>query len=70
MDVSEAKPLTTLEDENTKLRRLLTDAMLDNAALKDDVLGKKWRRPRGSGNLSSILFGANGGRVRPSAAAA
>ena len=41
MDVSEAKRLRTLEDENTKLKRLLADAMLDNAALKD-LLGKKW----------------------------
>lgn len=39
MDVSEAKRLRTLEDENTKLKRLLADAMLDNAALKD-LLGK------------------------------
>jgi putative transposase len=29
------------EDENTKLKRLLADATLDNAALKD-LLGKKW----------------------------
>ena len=35
MDVSEAKRLRSLEDENTKLKRLLADAMLDNAALKD-----------------------------------
>jgi putative transposase len=41
MDVSEAKKLRTLEDENAKLKRLLADAMLDNAALKD-LLGKKW----------------------------
>lgn len=41
MDVSEAKRLKTLEDENAKLKRLLADAMLDNAALKD-LLGKKW----------------------------
>ena len=41
MDVSEARRLRTLEDENTKLKRLLADAMLDNAALKD-LLGKKW----------------------------
>ncbi|WP_397511366.1 IS3-like element ISRle4 family transposase [Rhizobium ruizarguesonis] len=39
MEVSEAKRLKTLEDENTKLKRLLADAMLDNAALKD-LLGK------------------------------
>jgi putative transposase len=41
MDVSEAKRLKRLEDENTRLKRLLADAMLDNAALKD-LLGKKW----------------------------
>jgi putative transposase len=41
MEVSEAKRLKTLEDENTKLKRLLADAMLDNAALKD-LSGKKW----------------------------
>jgi putative transposase len=41
MDVSEAKRLKSLEDENTRFKRLLADAMLDNAALKD-LLGKKW----------------------------
>ena len=41
MDVSEARRLRALEDENTKLKRLLADAMLDNVALKD-LLGKKW----------------------------
>ena len=41
MEVSEAKRLRTLEDENTRLRRLLAEAMLDNAAL-NDLLGKKW----------------------------
>ena len=41
LEVSEAKRLKTLEDENTRLKRLLADAMLDNAALKD-LLGKKW----------------------------
>ncbi len=41
MDVSEAKRLKTLEDENAKLKRLLADAMPDNAALKD-LLEKKW----------------------------
>ena len=35
MDVSEAKRLRSLEDENGKLKRLLADAMLDNVALKD-----------------------------------
>jgi putative transposase len=41
MDVSEAKRLRALEDENGKLKRMLADAMLDNVALKD-LLGKKW----------------------------
>ena len=41
MDVSEANRLRSLEDENSKLKRLLADAMLDNVALKD-LLGKKW----------------------------
>ena len=39
MDVSEARRLKALEDENTKPKRMLADAMLDNVALKD-VLGK------------------------------
>jgi putative transposase len=41
MEVSEARRLKALEDENTKLKRMLADAMLDNVALKD-LLGKKW----------------------------
>ena len=41
MDVSEARRLRTLEDQNAKLKRMLADAMLDNAALKD-LLGEKW----------------------------
>lgn len=41
IDVSEAKRLKALEGENAKLKRLLADAMLDNAALKD-LLSKKW----------------------------
>ena len=41
LDVSEAKRLRALEDENGRLKRLLADAMLDNAGLKD-LLSKKW----------------------------
>ena len=41
MDASEAKRLNALEEENTKLNKLLADAMLDNAALKN-LLSKKW----------------------------
>jgi putative transposase len=41
LEVSEAKRLKALEDENGRLKRMLADAMLDNVALKD-LLGKKW----------------------------
>ena len=41
LEVSEAKRLKALEDENGRLKRMLAEAMLDNAALKD-LLGKKW----------------------------
>lgn len=39
--VTEAKRLRALDDENAKLKRLLAEAMLDNAGLKD-LLSKKW----------------------------
>ena len=39
MDVSEARKLKSLETENARLKKLLADAMLDNAVLKD-LLGK------------------------------
>jgi putative transposase len=39
MDVCEARKLKTLETENSRLKKLLADAMLDNAVLKD-LLGK------------------------------
>ena len=39
MTVSEAARLRTLEDENRRLKKLLAESMLDNAALKD-LLGK------------------------------
>lgn len=41
MEVSDAKKLKELEDENRRLKRLLAEAELDKAALKD-VLSKKW----------------------------
>jgi putative transposase len=41
MDVSEARRLKALEDENAKLKKLLAEAMLDNAMLKD-IASKKW----------------------------
>jgi putative transposase len=41
MTISEARRLKELEAENSKLKRLLADAELDKAALKD-LLGRKW----------------------------
>jgi putative transposase len=40
MDVSEAKRLKQLDDENARLKRLLAEAMLDTAALRE-LLSKK-----------------------------
>ena len=41
LEVSDAKRLKAVEEENAKLKRLLADAMLDNVALKD-LLARKW----------------------------
>ena len=41
MEVSDARKLKALEDENAKLKKLLAEQMLDNAMLKD-VTSKKW----------------------------
>jgi putative transposase len=41
MDVSDAKRLKALEDENTKLKKLLAETMLDASALRE-LLSKKW----------------------------
>ena len=41
MEVSDAKRLKALETENSKLKKLLAEAMLDNAMLKD-IASKKW----------------------------
>lgn len=41
LEVSDARRLKALEDENTKLKKLLAEAMLDNAMLKE-IASKKW----------------------------
>ena len=41
MDVSDARKLRALEEENAKLKKLLADTMLDASALRD-LLAKKW----------------------------
>ena len=44
MGISEARRLKQLENENAKLKKLLAEAMLDNAVLKD-ITSRKWCRP-------------------------
>jgi putative transposase len=41
LEVSEARRLKALEEENRKLKKLLAESMLDVAALKE-LLTKKW----------------------------
>ena len=41
MNISDAKRLKSLEDENAKLKKLLAETMLDNAILKD-INSRKW----------------------------
>ena len=41
MDASKAKRLKALEEENARLKRLLAESLLDQAALKD-LLSRKW----------------------------
>lgn len=41
MEVSDARKLKSLEDENRKLKKLLAEQMLDNSTLKE-MLGKNF----------------------------
>ncbi len=41
LELSEAKRLKALEEENRRLKRLVADLSLDNALLKD-VAGREW----------------------------
>jgi len=41
MEVSDARRLRRLEEENSKLKKLLAQAMLDNAMLRD-IAARKW----------------------------
>lgn len=46
MTVSELRRLKDLEAENVELKRLLADAMLDNAGLKGAAGKNVWSAPR------------------------
>jgi putative transposase len=62
LDVSEAKRLRTLEDENRKPKKLLAELMLDNAALKE-VLSKNGRARRQSRSCGSSAWRAGDERA-------
>jgi putative transposase len=44
--VDALKRLKELEVENTKLKRMYAELALENAAIKDVLSRKRWRRPR------------------------
>jgi putative transposase len=45
LEVSQARRLKALEDENARLKKLLAEAMLDNAVLKDVAARNVWSAP-------------------------
>jgi hypothetical protein len=55
--VNEAKPLRALQEENMKLKRLMANGMLDNAALKASLVVRRWLIWEASSR------GASGGRA-------
>jgi putative transposase len=52
MDVSEAKRLKALEEENARLKKLLADQMLDAAALRELLAKNVWSAPSVQGSRS------------------
>ncbi|XBC62753.1 IS3 family transposase [Defluviimonas sp. SAOS-178_SWC] len=63
MDVSDAKRLRALEDENAKLKRPLAESMLDQAALRD-LLGRKLVTPAARREAVAILVESHEMRER------
>jgi putative transposase len=55
LEVSEAGRLRTLEAENARLKKLLADAMLDNAMVKDVASKKWWRLAHGARPLLTCV---------------
>ena len=64
LELSEAKRLRALGDENARLKRLLADAMLDNAALKE-IAGKKTGDARRKAKRGRSSPGAPGAERAP-----
>ena len=50
MDVSDAKRLRALEDENARLKKLLADQMLDAAAMRELLAKNVWSAPSVQGS--------------------
>ena len=48
MEVSDAKRLKALEEENTKLKKLLAESMMDVSTIRE-MLGKNFSRPARGG---------------------
>jgi putative transposase len=65
IDVSEAKRLKQLEDENAKLKKLLAEQMLDAAALRELLSKKRWgrRKREGVAHLRATMGCRNGGPI-------
>src|SRR5262245_27606326 len=59
LEASDAKRLRSLEDENRKLKKLLAESMLDNAALKD-LLAKNLTTPRARRAAAEKLMARSG----------
>src|SRR5712672_2968826 len=59
LEVSEARRLKSLEDENRRLKRLLAESMLDNAALKDLLGSEKTSEACGAASSSDSGNGAS-----------
>lgn len=58
LEVSDARRLKALEDENAKLKKLLAEQMLDNAMLRD-VTAKMYGPPRGCKSRGDVLACVN-----------
>ncbi len=55
MEASDARKLKALEDENSKLKKLLAETMLDNAILKDVASKNVWSASSVQGSATSQM---------------
>jgi len=70
MEASDARRLKALEDENTKLKKLLAEAMLDNAMLRDVAAPARCEMPTSQRRNAEVRLTHRGGRwIRTSGSA-